>query len=79
MKIIIECECGNKVEINPETLGNVAYISNLLEENDFYYFGAEIETELQQDVVTDTNDVEAELKEIRIDCRKCNDYIILSF
>lgn len=79
MKVVIKCNCGNQVEINPETAGNVAYITQVLEDNDFYFYGAEIESSLQQDVVTDTDDVDTELKEIRIDCRKCNDYIILSF
>ena len=79
MNIVIKCDCGNQVEINTETMGNVAYITQILEDNDFYFYGAEIEKELQQEVVSDSDDVDAELKEIRIDCRKCEDYIILSF
>lgn len=80
MKIIVKCEnCGNEVEITPETQGNVAYCIQHLQENDFYFYGAEIDTDLQQDVVTDPIDVDTKLKEIRIDCRNCGEYIVLDF
>ena len=80
MKIIIECEkCGNRVEIESETRGNVAYFEQGLLENDFYIFGVDIDAELQKDSVDDADDVETNLKEIRIDCQKCGDYICLNF
>lgn len=80
MKIIVKCEnCGNEVEINPVTVGRVAYFTQCLEENNFFVFDTEIDVSLQQDVVTDEDDVDAQLKEIRIDCRNCDDYIILDF
>ena len=80
MKIIIECEkCGNRVEIESETRGNVAYFEQRLLENDFYIFEVDIDAELQKDSVDDADDVETNLKEIRIDCQKCGDYICLNF
>ena len=80
MKIIIECEkCGNRVEIESETRGNVAYFEQRLLENDFYISGVDIDAELQKDSVDDADDVETNLKEIRIDCQKCGDYICLNF
>lgn len=78
MKVIIKCDCGNQVEINPETFGNVAYITHFLVDNDFFY-DVKIEPELQQEVVTDPDDVDAELKEIDIRCRKCGEFITLNF
>ena len=80
MKIILECsKCGNRVEIESETIGNVAYFEQQLLENDFYIFGVDIDAELQKDSVDDADDVETNLKEIRIDCQKCGDYICLNF
>ncbi len=29
MKVIIECECGNRIELTPETRGNVAYLKSI--------------------------------------------------
>ena len=78
MKIIVKCEnCGNEVEIKSVTRGNVAYFGQDLRDNDFYIFDAEIDKELLQDKVTDIDDVDTKLKEIRIDCRKCGNYICL--
>lgn len=80
MKVIIQCgTCGNQVEIESETMGNVAYFEQRLLENDFYIFGVDIDAELQKDSVDDADDVETNLKEIRIDCQKCGDYICLNF
>ena len=80
MQVIVKCEnCGNEVGITPETQGNVSYCIQQLEENDFYFYGAEIDADLQQDVVTDPDDVDTKLKEIRIDCRNCGEYIVLEF
>lgn len=80
MKVIFECEkCGNKVEINPETYGNVAYFEQRLLDHDFSIYGTTIEAELQQDVVSDPDDVDTVLKEVRIDCDKCGEYICLNF
>lgn len=81
MKIIVQCEkCGNQVEIEPETLGNVAYFEQRLMENGFSIYSVTIDAELQQDTVSDADDVETSLKEIRIDCN-CGEgeYICLSF
>jgi hypothetical protein len=80
MKIIVKCEkCGNYIEISPVTRGNVAYFAQALGEHDFLYWGSEIDKELLQDEVTDIDDVETRLKEVRIDCRNCGSYICLDF
>lgn len=34
MKLILKCECGNYVEVEPETYGNVAYFERALREKD---------------------------------------------
>ena len=79
MKIIVQCEnCGKQVEIEPETRGKVAYFEQRLLENGFSIYSTTIEAELQQDTVSDVDDVETSLKEIRIDC-DCGEYICLSF
>lgn len=36
-----------------------------------------IDKQLFSETVTDPDDVDARLKEIRIDCKKCGEYIIL--
>jgi hypothetical protein len=80
MKIIVECKtCGNRVEIESETLGKVAYIGQSLLDNDFDIFCVDIDVELPYDSVDDPDDIETKLKEIRIDCQKCGDYICLNF
>lgn len=80
MKITIKCEnCGNEVEIKSNTKGNVAYFSQELQNKNFDIYNSEIAVELEKDTVTDENDVDTELKEIRIDCQKCGEYIILEF
>lgn len=43
MKIIVECECGNKIEIDPETRGQVAYFSRNLRNHEFDLYEAQIE------------------------------------
>jgi hypothetical protein len=78
MKIVVKCEnCGNEVKITPITYGNVAYFGQELISHNFYINGAEIEKDLLKDEVADADDVDVKLKEIRIDCRKCNSYICL--
>ena len=80
MKIVVKCEqCGNFVEITPETFGNVAYFSRELREHDFTIFHTLIDAELQDATVSDADDVETSLKEIRIDCDRCGAYICLDF
>lgn len=77
MKVIIECECGNRVEIDPATRGQVAYFSRVLRDHTFNLYDAQIEKNLDYDTVTDSDDVSVKLKEIRIDCQNCGNYIVL--
>lgn len=77
MKLIIKCECGNCMEVEPKTRGNVAYFNQELIDNDFYIGGQEHDIDFLNDTAMDENDVNAKLKELRIDCSKCGQYMIL--
>lgn len=80
MRIIVECKhCHNRVEIESETFGKVAYFEQELITHGFTMSTPSIDIDLQQDVVTDADDVDATLKEIRIDCDNCGEFICLSF
>lgn len=80
IKVTVKCEnCGKEIEISPVTIGNVAYFSQLLQDNDFNVWDVEIDVDLPQDGATDEDDVDTKLKEIRIDCQKCGEYICLEF
>lgn len=80
IKVTVKCEnCGNEVEVKSVTEGKVAYFSQELQDNDFNVWDAEIDVDLSQDGATDEDDVDTELKEIRIDCQKCGEYIVLEF
>ena len=74
MEITIQCTCGNNICLQPETLGNVVFLRNL----DFL-FEESIDISLDEDVVEDSDDVTSELKELRITCNKCKEYICMSF
>ena len=77
MKVIIKCDCGNCMEVEPETDGQIAYFNRELEAHNFYIGGQEIDKELLSDTVDDIDDVEAKVKELRIDCRNCGKYMVL--
>lgn len=78
MKITVECShCGNKVEITPKTRGNVAYFASDLRDEEFHLNDVRIDKELFSENVTDPDDVDTRLKEIRIDCNRCGNYIVL--
>lgn len=79
MKVIVECSCGNRVEVESETRGKVAYFEQALMGNGFSIDTPSIDIELQYDEVTDPDDVEATLKEICIRCDNCDEYICLDF
>ena len=55
MKITVECKCGNKVEITPETMGNVAYFANDLRNENFYLNDICIDKQLFSETVTEVN------------------------
>lgn len=79
MKIIVKCECcGNEVEVSPVTIGNVAYWGQELRDNKFDIDSVDIGVDLLNEEVSDSDDVETKLREIRIDCRKCGEYICLN-
>ena len=80
MKVIVECKnCHNRVEIESETFGKVAYFERDLAANNFSIYHIDIDKDLQSDVISDADEVDATLKEIRIDCDNCGEYICLSF
>lgn len=77
MKLIIQCDCGNEVTVVPETYGKIAYFAKTLRDKEFDANDVKIKKELLEDVVEDVDDVKVRLKEIRIDCRVCGEYMIL--
>ena len=79
MKLIIKCECGNCMEVKPETVGMIAYFNRELEKNYFYINGKEYDKYLLEETVCDEDDVDVSIKELRIDCRKCGEYMVLDF
>lgn len=79
MKIIIECEkCHNRVEIEPERIGNTVGFEQALMEHNFSC-DYDIDVDLADDVVSDSLDVDTELDEICIRCNNCGEYILLFF
>ena len=77
MKLKIECECGNSMEVSPVTVGQIAYFAQKARENDFDVQGESFDIDLMEDSVSDSDDVAVKIKEIRIDCRKCGSYMVL--
>ncbi len=78
LKVIVKCEnCGNEVEVYPITIGKVAYWGQSLRDKSFDIDSVDIDVELMEDVVSDKSDICTKLREIRIDCRKCGQYICL--
>ena len=79
MIITIKCEkCGNEVVLRPEENSSVVWASNILSENDFFD-SADVSVDLLEDVVEDECDVDANLEELFIKCRKCGEDITLYF
>lgn len=83
MKLQVICEnCGKVVELLPETQRNHAYINRNLIDKDFCVSDIDIECSTSDNIenITDFDDisVDKELKEIRIDCRDCGNYIVLT-
>lgn len=76
MKLQIKCDCGNCMEVSPETFGNIAFFSREAIKHDFTVEGS-CEVNLMEDEVTDPDDVDATIKELRINCRNCGRYMIL--
>jgi len=83
MKIQVICEnCGKMVELVPETQGQLAYVHSKLWSNEFYVSDTVIECSSTDDIeeISDFDDItiDKELKEVRIDCRDCGNYIVLT-
>lgn len=83
MKVQIVCEkCSKVVEIKPVTVGHHAYVHRELLEDDFYVSDVVIECSSSDDleIITDFDDlsIDKELKEVRIVCRECGEYIVLT-
>ena len=71
MIITIKCEkCGNEVVLHPKENSSEVWASNILSENDFFD-SADVSVDLLEDVVEDECDVDANLEELFIKCRKC--------
>lgn len=83
MKVQVICEkCGKLVELIPETRGQHAYFSRNLLNKGFYVSEVNINCSTTNDIeeITDFDDIsiDKELEEIRIDCRECGNYIVLT-
>lgn len=83
MKVQVICErCGNIAELVPETRGQHAYVNRELLNKKFYVSDVSIECSSTDDIedISNFDDifVDKELKEVRIDCRNCGDYIVLT-
>ncbi len=83
MKIQIICEnCGKLVELTPETQGKLAYVHRNLWNNNFYVSDTVIECSSTDDIeeISDFDDITIDktLNELRIDCRECGNYIVLT-
>lgn len=62
MNIVIKCDCGNKVELKAPSK-KYTQLRDYLEKDEFRYDGAEFEGD--------------KLKEFRIQCCKCKNWITL--
>lgn len=83
MKVQIICEhCGKVVELKPQDNGNHSYMQKPLNDSNFYISDIDIDHELDGDLeeVNDLDDIDVNttLKEIRITCRNCGNYIVLT-
>lgn len=83
MKIQVICEkCGSITELLSMDNGNHTYVNRELIEKDMYVSEVTIEAEANGDIedledISDA-DVTATLQEVRIDCKACGDYIVLT-
>ncbi|UVI32068.1 hypothetical protein [Paenibacillus spongiae] len=74
IRVTIACEsCGHFVDLIPLTKGQHANISKI--EGDFRIEEIDLDYDYSVDAV---EEVTAEVKEMRIDCQKCNNYIVLN-
>lgn len=77
MKIQIMCEkCGSYIELKSTQKGNQVQLSSM-KINKFTSDIPFIEVICDLEEITDIDEVVAELKEIKITCSKCGDYILL--
>ncbi|MBZ9635511.1 hypothetical protein [Clostridium sp. FP1] len=77
MKIQIICEkCGNFIELKSNQNGNQVQLWRM-RNNGFNADTPTIDVSGDLNEITDIEEVESELKEIRINCEKCGDYIVV--
>ena len=83
MKVLVICEkCEKVVELIPQTNGQHAYLSPNLINSNFRVSDVIIDCSSSDDITDildfDDIDVDKDLKEVRIDCQDCGDYITLT-
>ncbi|MBA9087671.1 hypothetical protein FHR92_004156 [Fontibacillus solani] len=103
MKILINCSCGNEIELTPKTWGKHSYFANTVNGKfrvDQYHveINKDVTISLEESFINDLTDasekqevsqilnnglednftIDTELKEIRIDCMGCGEYIVLT-
>lgn len=77
MKIQVICEnCGTYIELKSTQNGNQVQLWRMKNKG-FTAVAPVIEVSGDLEEITDIDDVETELKEIRINCEKCGDYIVV--
>lgn len=77
MKIQVICEnCGKFAELKSTQRGNQVQMWKL-QEHGFSVDTPSIELNGDLEEITDIDEIEAELKEVRFNCSYCGDYIVL--
>lgn len=77
MSIIIRCDCGNILELKPKMDGHQFYLDNEIRNSKFTLSSLDIELSADLEEIEDLDEIEVSLGGIRIDCDKCNDYIVI--
>lgn len=78
IKLILECDCGNRVVLKPDEAGFIYDMKNELYQHDFYVL-EEIEKDGDLDECEDIDDIDVELVGFKVRCMKCDNYIEIDF
>lgn len=74
MKVMVFCEkCNSAVELTPQNNGQHASMDDIRDKFRIYEMTLEYDHE-----VDEIDEVTATIKDIRIDCKNCGEYIVLN-
>ena len=77
LKMIIQCpDCKKYLELESDRNGRMIYVNNI-DNNDFTFEKPEITVSGELEELSDVDDVDRELDNIRVTCNNCNNYIVL--